>query len=375
MNKTILFITGTRADFGKQKTLIKRVQESPIFDAHVFVTGMHTLAKFGYTKYELHKEEIQNIYTFINQQKNTPMDIILSNTIIGLSNYVHELRPDLIVVHGDRLEPLAGAIVGAFNNIYVAHIEGGERSGTIDELIRHSVTKLSHIHFVSNDESRKRLIQMGENEKSVFIIGSPDIDVMISSNLPTLHDVKKKYEIDFTDYAILIFHSVVTDLVNLRANMHEVMQAVIASGFSYVVIMPNNDPGSDIIMDSYDQLKTNKRFKMFPSMRFEYFLSLLKHSDFIIGNSSAGIREAPIYGVATINIGKRQDNRYCTESIHNVDEKMESIIDITKKVCGVRFPTNNHFGSGNSAEVFIKEISKTSLWEMPRQKQFYDVTF
>lgn len=375
MNKKILFITGTRADFGKQKTLIRRAQESPMFDAHIFVTGMHALAKYGYTVNELYKEEFKNIHTFINQQQYTPMDIILSNTILGLSNYVHELRPDLIVVHGDRLEPLAGSIVGSFNNIYVAHIEGGEKSGTIDELIRHAVTKLSHIHFVSNDEARKRLIQMGENEKSVFIIGSPDIDVMLSPNLPTLQDVKKKYEIDFKDYAILVYHPVVTDLVNLRTNVQNIIQAVITSGLSYVVINPNNDPGSEIIMDLYDQLKTNKKLKFFPSMRFEYFLSLLKHSDFIIGNSSAGIREAPIYGIPTINIGNRQDNRYNSESIRNVNEKTEAIINIINKVRGVHFPADNYFGSGDSAELFIKEISKTSLWEIPKQKQFCDVIF
>jgi len=375
MSKKILFITGTRADFGKQKTQIKLVQESEMFEAHIFATGMHTLAKYGYTVNEIYKEEFKNIHTLINQQENTPMDLILSNTIMGLSNYVHELQPDLIIVHGDRLEPLAGSIVGSFNNIFVAHIEGGEKSGTIDELIRHAITKLSHLHFVSNADAKKRLIQMGESKQCVFIIGSPDIDVMLSSSLPTLEDVKEKYGIDFKNYAILAYHSVVTDLDNLKTNIKNVIESLLNSGLSYVVIYPNNDPGSEIIKDLYGQLQTNDKFNFFPSMRFEYFLSLLKHTDFIIGNSSAGIREAPLYGIPTIDIGSRQNNRYNSESIFKVSEKTELITDIITKVRGTRFKANNYFGSGNSAELFIQELSKSTFWEIPKQKQFYDINF
>ena len=375
MNNKVLFITGTRADFGKQKTLIKQAQEFENFDVHLFATGMHTLSKYGYTVNELYKEEFQNIYSFINQQEYTPMDLILSNTIVGLSNYVHELKPDLIVVHGDRLEPLAGSIVGALNNIYVAHIEGGEISGTIDETIRHAITKLSNFHFVSNDEARKRLLQMGEDKKSIFVIGSPDIDVMLSPDLPVLQDVKEKYEIDFKEYAILVYHSVVTDLVNLKTNIENVLQSLLYSELSYVVIYPNNDPGSEIIENLYEKHKTNNKFKFFPSMRFEYFLSLLKNTDFIIGNSSAGIREAPVYGVPTINLGSRQKNRYNSDSIFNVSENTESINEIIRKIRGIRFETNNYFGSGNSAELFIQEISKSTFWEIPKQKQFLDVNF
>ena len=126
----------------------------------------------------------------MNQTNTTEPDIILSNTVTGFSNFIKEIRPNLIVIHGDRIEALAGAIVGSFNNILVSHIEGGELSGTLDELIRHAITKLSHIHFVSNEDAKKRLIQMGESDKCVFVIGSPDIDVMYSDELPSISEVK-----------------------------------------------------------------------------------------------------------------------------------------------------------------------------------------
>src|SRR5690606_26359348 len=148
---------------------------------------------------------------YINQNPNTPMDIALSNTITGLTHYIQEIKPDLIVVHGDRLEALAGAIVGAFNNIRVAHIEGGEVSGTIDESIRHAITKFAHLHFVSNEESKKRIVQLGENPDHVYVIGSPDIDIMHSQNLPSLLKAKERYNIKFDHYSIAIYHPVTTE--------------------------------------------------------------------------------------------------------------------------------------------------------------------
>jgi len=153
------------------------------------------LAKYGNTVDEVRKEGFRNIHTFINQTSSMPMDVVLANTINGLSNYIQEFRPDMIVVHGDRVEALAGAIVGALNNILVAHIEGGERSGTVDESMRHSISKLAHLHFVANKEAEKRLVQMGENKSQIFIIGSPDIDIMLSKSLPSLQKVKRRYGI------------------------------------------------------------------------------------------------------------------------------------------------------------------------------------
>ena len=173
--KTILFLTGTRADFGKLRPLIDVIKKSKEFEYYIFVTGMHTLSKYGSTFHEVKDRGYKNFFVYMNQTKSSDPDIILSNTIIGLGNFVKEISPDLIVVHGDRVEALAGAIVGSFNNILVAHIEGGEISGTLDELIRHSVTKLSHLHFVSNDKAKKRLLQMGELNENIHSIGSPDI--------------------------------------------------------------------------------------------------------------------------------------------------------------------------------------------------------
>ncbi|HTZ10879.1 MAG TPA: UDP-N-acetylglucosamine 2-epimerase, partial [Candidatus Margulisiibacteriota bacterium] len=292
MKKRILFLTGTRADFGKLKPLMLAVENSSNFECLVFVTGMHLLSKYGLTVEEVQNAKFKNIYTYVNQMHGEPMELILANTINGLSRYVHEYRPDLIVVHGDRVEALAGAIIGALSNILVAHIEGGEISGTVDEIMRHAVSKLSHVHFVANEVSANRLIQLGEARESIYIIGSPEIDIMLSNKLPKIKKVKQRYGISFARYGIVLFHPVTTEVVQQRKYAQELVAALISSKQNFVVIYPNNDLGSDEIFDAYGALKDRPGFKILPSMRFEYFLSLLKHTRIIVGNSSVGMREA-----------------------------------------------------------------------------------
>ena len=373
LRKKILFVSGTRADFGKIKPLIQQVKDSGNFEYQIFVTGMHMLSVYGMTVHEIQKAGFDNIYSFINQDSaiTSQMDLVLATTVQGLAYFVREYKPDMLVVHGDRVESLAGAIVGSLNNILVAHIEGGERSGTIDELIRHAITKLSHIHFVSNNEARNRLIQMGEVPDSIFVIGSPDIDVMLSDQLPKISAVREKYDIPFQDYGIFIYHPVTTEVNELTAHIQEVVDALIESKMKYVIIYPNNDIGADIILHELKRLEGMPDFRMIPSMRFEHFLSLLKNAKVIMGNSSAGIREAPVYGVPTINIGTRQLNRFEYESIINVDYNRSSILEALKNLPRSVTPSL-HFGKGESAKLFFKELNNESLWKTSRQKQFVD---
>jgi UDP-N-acetylglucosamine 2-epimerase (hydrolysing) len=371
--KKILFLTGTRADFGKIKSLIQILEKQPEFEVFVFVTGMHLQEVYGYTLIEIERCNFKNVFTFENHTHETTMDLTLAKTIEGLSNYCKEINPDMIVVHGDRVETLAGAIVGSLNNILVSHIEGGEVSGTVDELIRHSVSKLSHIHFVSNKQAAKRLLQMGEIKESIFTIGSPDIDIMFSDQLPDLAVAKAYYKIDFEKYAIVMFHPVTTEIKEMQKYAENFVDSLLQDDHNYIVIFPNNDLGSQFIIDAYKKLNGNSRFRIFPSLRFEYFLTLLKNSQFIIGNSSAGIREAPYYGIPIINIGTRQQNRAVHADIINTDytekgiKEALSIIDSHKVQI-----VEDDFGEGNSNELFLKSIQKADIWQLNHQKQFKD---
>ena len=374
--KKILFLTGTRADFGKIKSLISTLENNQEFEVFVFVTGMHLQKEYGYTLIEIERCNFKNIHAFQNHTHETTMDLTLAKTIEGFSSYCKKINPDLIVIHGDRVETLAGAIVGSLNNILVAHIEGGELSGTVDELIRHSVTKLSHIHFVSNDEAAKRLLQMGEIKSSIFTIGSPDIDIMFSDNLPTEESVKEYYQIDFDQYAIVMFHPVTTEDKQMKQYADDFVASLLAVNENFVVIYPNNDLGSRHIIEAFQKLKDNPKFRIFPSIRFEYFLVLLKNAKFIIGNSSAGIREAPYYGIPIINIGTRQQNRTLNADIINVDYQKENIIEALHSVINHKISlTANDFGKGNSAELFLNSLLSSKIWEINHQKKFKNIDF
>lgn len=352
---------------------MRQVDGADEFECHVFATGMHALSRYGATWDEIRKSGLPNIFLYINQfADGASPDMTLAHTITGLAHYVREFRPDLIVVHGDRPETLAGAIVGAFNNILVAHVEGGERSGTMDELIRHAVSKLSHLHFVANEEAEARVLQLGELPASVFVIGSPDIDVMLSEDLPPLADVLAHYEIPFSSFCIFAYHPVTTELHRLRENAAAARDALLASGRNFVVIYPNNDPGADVILEELRLLEHESRFRMFPSLRFESFLTLLKHADAIVGNSSAGVREAPVYGVPTVNIGTRQSDRFDYPSIVNVPENVGAIVAALKNL-PVGVTPSLHFGAGDSARKFLKCLRTPALWRTCRQKQFNDL--
>lgn len=373
-DKLITFLSGTRADFGKMLPLIRRVEALPGFTAEVVATGMHMLEYYGYTIHEIQKAGIKNVFPMFNQDSSTSekMDIVLANTIIQMSHYLNERHPDLLVVHGDRVETLAGAIAGSLNNIRVGHFEGGEVSGTIDESLRHAISKMSHVHFTANQQTKNRLLQLGEREASIFVIGSPEIDMILSSNLPPLDIVRDWYNINYTDYAVFIYHPVTTEVDRTDRHISEVIAGLTRTGHSYVAIKPNNDIGSDIINAHVNRFAANDNVRLFPSVRFECFLTLLKNAKYIVGNSSAGVREAPVFGVPCVNIGSRQRNRNKNAGIFNVeedaDEIYETIMNLPKQVDPVR-----PFGDGQTAAHFAKVLNDKRIWSIPIQKTFVDL--
>tara|TARA_B100000795_G_C22796167_1_gene439418 strand:- start:1083 stop:2213 length:1131 start_codon:yes stop_codon:yes gene_type:complete len=375
--KKIVFVTATRADYGKIKSLIVEMQKNKKYQVLVFVTGMHNLKRFGSTYEEILKDKIKNVYRFKNQKLNDNMDHILSKTIKGFSNFVKLKKLDLIIFHGDRIESLACAIVGCLNNIKTAHIEGGEVSGTVDEILRHSISKLSHAHFVTNNRAKKRLTQMGEKNNNIFVIGSPDVDIIKSKTLPEIDIVKKWYNIKFNDYAIGIFHPVTTDLKNLKMQCRIFIKSILDSKKNFVLIYPNNDNGNEVILKEYIKLKKNPKIKLIPSMRFEYYLSLLKHSKFLIGNSSSGIMEAPYYGTSTINIGSRQNKRANLKSITNCEFSLSVIKKLINKLYNNNkyYKKTEYFGSGKSFKFFSKILKTNKVWKISNQKEFQEIKF
>ena len=370
--KKLLFITGTRADFSKLSTLISAVDSSK-YEKLIFTTGMHMLEKYGLTKLEVQKISDAEHVDFVNQRPEDTLDTILTKTITGLSDYIVEAKPDIVIFHGDRIESLAAALACSTNYVTSIHVEGGELSGTIDEVFRHAITKLSDFHLVCCDEAEERIIQLGENPRRIFNIGSPELDFHSKDSGVLIDEVKDYYEIPYINYGICIFHPITTEYNTIKSQAENFFNQVIETDKNFVVIEPNNDMGCNEIRNVISNLPKD-RFRILPSMRFNYFSELMKNCKIFIGNSSVGVREAPFMGLASVNVGTRQDRRSNHKSITNLPEINESnLTNIIIREWGKRYESCKKFWAGGSANAFKEFIKNQNLDKQIKQKRFYDL--
>ena len=293
--------------------------------------------------------------------------------MIGFSDFLTEHRPDLAVVHGDRIEALACALVCATNYVRSAHVEGGEGSGTIDEVFRHCNSKLATHHFVSSTEAANRVMALGEPRGSIHVIGSPELDFHSQPSGVELADVKARYGIPFDDYGICIFHPVTSEAETMAAQAQGLFGALEASGRNFVVIAPNNDPGSEAIFRIIGALPKN-RFRLIPSMRFSHFSELMKHAAVMVGNSSAGVREAPFLGLPSLDIGTRQTNRATAPSLFTAAAgDGTAIAEFLAGQWGRAHDSHTAFGEGRAADRFVAVLRDPAFWARGLQKQFSDL--
>lgn len=368
--KKIVFVSGTRADFGKISPLALEARTLG-FTVKIFVTGMHMLNKYGLTKHEVHRS-FDDVTEFLNQREGDSLDTILCKTISGFSDYIKEEEPDLVVVHGDRIEAFACSISCATNYVRCVHVEGGEVSGTIDEIFRHCNTKLCTAHLVSSSTAKARVESLGEEPERIFNIGSPELDIHQEESGISLLDVKARYNIPFDNYGVCIFHPVTSELDTMQAQAKDLFDALSASGRHFVVIMPNNDPGSEGIFEAIGNLRSD-HFRTLPSMRFNHFSELLKNACVIVGNSSTGVREAPFLGVPSLNVGTRQKNRSGAASIFNTAAGDANFIqNFLQSSWGMRFDPQNDFGSGSARGKFAELLKSEVIMKLPYQKIFTD---
>lgn len=371
--RRIFVLTGTRADFGKQKRLMRALEADPSFDLLVVVTGMHLLQAYGETVREVEAESFTDVRRMPNQIPGEPADLALANTMVGLARLVHEDPPDAIVVHGDRIEALAGATVGALRNIRVVHLEGGELSGTIDGSLRHAITKLAHVHLVANDASRDRVIRLGEDPDRVAVVGSPEVDALLAEDLPAPDDVRRWYEIPEGPVGIAILHPVTTDPAGSRRTAEALVDALLAVDLPFVVIDPNNDEGTAAVRHAYERLGSAERFRRLPSMRFESFVTLLREAAVIVGNSSSGVREAPVFGTPSVDIGTRQRGRADAPTIRNVAADPDEIVTaVEDAVRGGRGEPTRTFGDGGSVGRALAVLRDERTWSLSLDKGFFE---
>ena len=369
--RDLLFVTGTRADYGKLEPLALKAAVAG-HAVTFFVTGMHMMEKYGLTKVEVSRHEKFKVIEFINQRDGDPQDVVLAKTVLGFSDLLQEHCPDLVVIHGDRVEALACSLVCAMNEVRSAHVEGGEVSGTIDEQFRHCNTKLASTHLVSSNMARARVQRMGEAKENIHVIGSPELDVHRMASGVTLQEVRERYQIPAGEYGICIFHPVTSEAKSMGMQARALFDCLVESERNFVVILPNNDPGSQAITRVINTLPSD-RFRVLPSMRFSYFSELLRNANAIIGNSSAGVREAPFLGVPSLDIGTRQVNRATAKSIWRCGAHESDLINkFLDDAWGVRYEGCRAFGAGDAATAFVNLLADPCFWSAPLQKYFVE---
>ncbi len=371
MTRHLLFLTGTRADFGKLEPLAVAARDAG-HRVTFFVTGMHMMDRYGLTRNEVRRMAGVTVEEFVNQSEGDPQDLILARTVTGFSAYVNRVKPDLIVLHGDRIEALAGALVAATNYVRSAHVEGGEVSGTIDEVFRHCNTKLCTHHFVSSDVAARRVMALGEPVETIHTIGSPELDFHARPSGVTLDEVRARYDIPFADYGIAVFHPVTSEQDTIGVQASGLFGALEASRRNFVVIAPNNDPGSREIFAVLDRLPKD-RFRVLPSMRFAHFSELMKNAACMVGNSSAGVREAPFLGVPSLDVGTRQTNRAEAPSVATSEASdAATIAGFLAQHWGRPTEAHHGFGQGSAAGRFVAVLGQEEFWNLSLQKAFRD---
>tara|TARA_A100001015_G_scaffold39738_1_gene43619 strand:- start:4499 stop:5626 length:1128 start_codon:yes stop_codon:yes gene_type:complete len=369
----IAFFTASRADYGKIKPVILEAKRKKI-KFKIFVTGTHLLKEYGNTQNHIIKDfGKKNLIIFKNQNFGETHKLIFKKTVNRFTIALEKKNFDCVFIHGDRIETLAAASVLTFSKIRIAHVEGGELSGTVDEMIRHSVTKLSHLHFVTNSAAKKVLIKSGEDEKNIFITGSPDVDLFDKNLRPTIEEVKKRYEIKFSEYIISFLHPVTTNTKVETKKKAKIYFETIRhlKNENIIQFVPNNDDNSDEILHVLKKkLSKNPNIKILKSMRFEFYLTLLESSKLILGNSSSAIMEAPYFNVPSINVGDRQSNRFGLNKIINTSFSKKNILNSIKKAKKIKLKSKPVFGDGNSAKKIINVLLSKKFNKFKIQKTY-----
>lgn len=359
--KNILFITGSRSDFATIKGVFNILKKTKALQPSLFVTGMHTL-KNNDTTGEILANGI-SISGRYNVNSDNHSNSFIQETK-AILEYLKRKPTDYVVVCGDRVEMLAGAIAATLEQIPIFHIHGGDVTyGMIDDKIRHAITKMASIHFTASPLSKSRIEKMGEESWRVFQTGSPDLDELCKQMVDS--KILKKYGLGKKGYCILLFHPESLSYEKNGLYIDIILSTLNSIDKQVVVIYPNGDPYSKLILKAYEGLSKEKYIK-FPNLKRDEYLALLKNTEFLIGNSSSGIIEAATFRVPVVNIGHRQDGRERNENIIDVPSiSKKSILAAIRKLGLESFrkklkKTKNVYGSGNSSLKIAKLIAEIS---------------
>ncbi len=375
----ILTLVERRADYSRIRPILKELYKDTFFEVYFVVTGACLLDLHGKDIDYIKKDGFiinAEIPMFIQGKRNTNASMVkaLAKVLIGMTDEIEKFKPDLVLTGFDIGANLATTIAAAHMNIPVAHIQGGEVTGTIDESIRHAMSKFAHIHFPATEDAKNRLIRLGENPEYIFNVGCPSIDTIVQT--PKMHKeiLEKKFNIDFSKPTILLIqHPVTSESDESKEQILNTINAIKELDVQALVSLPNNDAGSSEIID---EIK-NSGLSWYPSLSTEEFVNVYRNIGAIVGNSSSGIHESSTFGIPAVNIGTRQQDRERASNVIDVSYEKESIkAGIEKALFDVEYRESlnnitNPYGNGESAKSIV-ELLKTLNLNGIVQKRFYE---
>ncbi len=382
--RKVCVVTGSRAEYGLLRWVMDGIKKSNSLDLNLIVTGMHLAKEYGLTINDIKKDGFYIDKTVESLLiSDTPVGITKSIGLglIGFAEALFELKPELLLVLGDRYEILAAVNAALLARIPVAHLHGGESTeGAIDEAIRHSITKMSHIHFVASDVYKKRVIQLGEHPNTVFNVGGLGIDNLLRLDLLDKNDLENSINFKFKERNLLItFHPVTLENNTSEKQMLELIEALSAfNNTGFIFTMPNADTDGKKISELIRNFsENNKNAIVFNSLGQLRYLSCVKYVDAVLGNSSSGILEVPTLKKPTINIGDRQKGRLKAKSIIDCLPSKDSILNAIKKAFSEEFKLElqssvNPYGKGGASDKVVKILENYEFKNVVK-KTFYDL--
>ena len=384
--RKICFITGTRAEYGLLSRLMKMVQDDASTQLQLIATNMHLSPKYGNTYQEIERDgfSIDKKIPILEEGKDDANATLksMAKALAGFADAYDELKPDLVVVLGDRYEILAAATAALIERIPIAHIHGGEiTEGAYDDAIRHSITKMSHLHFASTEEYRKRIIQLGEQPDTVWYVGA--IGVENIKKLPLMDKEKIEESIHFKldgNTLLVTYHPVTLGAHSAEHDIKEFLAALEEhKDLRIVFTMPNSDTGAQAIVDAINAFVANNRDRAvsYKSLGVKRYLSVMKYVGAVVGNSSSGLVEVPSFGIPTLNIGDRQKGRIAADSVCNCDTDKGSILQGLDTIMSPVFKqkaaaTHNPYDKEGTAQAIFNVLSTYPLNQL-KQKHFYDI--
>ena len=385
--RKICVVTGTRAEYGLMSRLIRLINDSDKTRLQLIATNMHLSPRFGNTYQEIEADGIKidkKVPIIDDNAPDTAVETLrsMSRALSGFAEAYAKLNPDLIVALGDRYEILAAATAALIERIPVAHLHGGEiTEGAYDDAIRHIITKMSHLHFTSTEEYRRRVIQLGEQPERVFNVGALGVENIKKLPLMSKGEIEKEIDFKIDDNTILVtYHPVTLGNRTAKDDIDDFIAALEdRQDLRVIFTMPNSDTGGQLIVDAINGFVTRnaERTKVYKSLGVLRYLSVMKQVAAVVGNSSSGLLEVPSFGIPTLNIGDRQNGRIAAESVYNCAPDKESVLNgltkvLSKEFRELAFAVRNPYEKANTAEEIFKVISTYPLDRLV-QKRFYNI--